>query len=237
MSGAVDIGLIPSIEFHRINGSRIVPGPVIACRHRVRSVLLVSLMPLWKVKTVAADNGSRTSSVLARIVFDEFYHIRPDFQPAEPDLSKMLGKCDAALIIGDAALRFMQEHELPDAEKQKPLLKRGSEPLYVFDLVERWQFLTGLPFVFAFWAVRKGFGDGQVVDALRSSRDLGVREIPAIAQRYSEQLSIKKEFLQDYLERNVHYYMDDACMEGLQLFYSKAARAGAIKSQRTLEFL
>src|SRR5262245_30559677 len=74
--GAVDIGLIPSIEFQRIKGTRIVPGPAVASTHRVRSVILVSVIPLWKVKTVAYDGGSRTSVALARIVFNEFYHIR-----------------------------------------------------------------------------------------------------------------------------------------------------------------
>src|SRR6185503_12938645 len=85
--GSVDIGLIPSIEFQHIKGSRIVPGPVVASTHRVRSVILVSVLPLWKVKTVAYDKTSRTSAVLGRIVFDEFYHIRPDFRPAEPDIA------------------------------------------------------------------------------------------------------------------------------------------------------
>src|SRR5215510_12942377 len=64
--GRVDIGLIPSIEFQRIPGSKIVPGPAVACRHRVRSVLLISQKPLWQVRTVAADNGSRTSVALSK---------------------------------------------------------------------------------------------------------------------------------------------------------------------------
>ena len=233
----VDIGLIPSIEFQRISGTRIIAGPAVACRHRVRSVMLVSVMPLWKVRTVAADRGSRTSVALAKIIFDEFYHVRPDFQSADPDLARMLKQCDAALIIGDTALKFIEEHELPDAEKQKQLLRLGSEPLYVFDLMERWKFLTGLPFVFAFWAVRKDFNDKQAAAALLESRDFGVCHIPEIAARYAEQLSMKKEFLQQYLEQNVVYHLDASCVEGLRLFYEKAARSGLIKSPRGLEFL
>lgn len=235
--GKVDIGLIPSIEFQKIKGSRIVPGPAIACRHRVRSVLLISNVPLWKVRTVAADNGSRSSVILARIIFDEFFHIRPDFRPAEPDLATMLGQSDAALIIGDTALKFMHEHEQPDAEKQRALLKYGPQPLEVFDLVERWKFLTGLPFVFAFWAAREGFRDPGVVEALKESREFGVKSIPAIATQYAQQLSLSEEFLRDYLEHNVDYYMDDKCVQGLNAFYKKAARLGAIKSARPLEFL
>ena len=208
-----------------------------ASTHRVRSVLLISEMPLWKVKTVAFDKTSRTSMVLARIVFDEFYHIRPDFRPSEPDLATMLAQSDAALLIGDRALKFKEENELPNAEHQRPLLRHGAEPLQVFDLAERWRFLTGLPFVFAFWAARDGFKDGTVVDTLKKSRDFGVANLPVIAEKYAEPTGIKKEYIQEYLQQNMHYYMDQSCIEGLALFYEKAARIGAIKGQRGLEFI
>ena len=235
--GKVDVGLIPSIEFQRIPGAKIIPGPVVASRHRVRSVLIISVLPLWKVKTVAVDTSSRTSAVLARIVFDEFFHTRPDFRPSPPDLPTMLAQNDAAVLIGDAALKFMEENEQPDAEKQKALLKAGPQPLEVFDLAERWKFLTGLPFVFAFWAARSGVQRDGIVEALKESREYGVQNIPSIAQRYSRELSLKEEFLREYLTENVHYYMDDACVEGLRQFYEMAARVGAIKSARSLEFL
>src|ERR1051326_2765935 len=107
----VDIGLIPSIEFQRIKGCRIVPGPAVASWNTVRSVILVSEVPLWKVKTVACDNGSRTSVALTKIIFSEFYHIHPDFRPAEPNLADMLAQNDAALLIGDNALKFMAQNE------------------------------------------------------------------------------------------------------------------------------
>jgi chorismate dehydratase len=232
----VDIGLIPSIEFQRIKGCRIVPGPTVASMQRVRSVILVSVVPLWKVKTVACDSGSRTSVALAKVIFSDFYHIHPDFRPAEPDLGNMLAQSDAALLIGDNALKFMETNERPNIEAQKPLVRLGSEPLQVFDLAERWRFLTGLPFVFAFWAVREGFNDTTVVDTLKQSRDFGVANIQTIAERYSEPLQIKKEFIQQYLEQNVHYYMDSQCLQALQLFYEKAAQVGAIKGARDIQF-
>jgi chorismate dehydratase len=235
--GTVDIGLIPSIEFQRIKGSRIVPGPAVAALYQVRSVILVSVVPLWKVKTVACDSGSRTSVALSRIIFDDFYHIHPDFRPSEPNLANMLAQNDAALLIGDNALKFMEENDQPNLESQKPLLRLGSEPLEVFDLAERWRFLTGLPFVFAFWAVRDGFKDAGLVDKLKASRDFGVANIPAISEKYSEPLQIKAEFLRAYLEKNVHYYMDQSCVQALQLFYEKAAKVGAIKSARSLQFV
>src|SRR5206468_10494715 len=106
----------------------------------------------------------------------------------------------------DNALKFMEENERPDAARQKSLLRLGAEPLEVFDLAERWRFLTGLPFVFAFWAVRDGFKDSGIVDTLKASRDFGVSNIPTIAEKYAEPTQIKKEYIQEYLERNVHYY-------------------------------
>jgi predicted solute-binding protein len=75
------------------------------------------------------------------------------------------------------------------------------------------------------------------VDTLKSSRDFGVSNIPDIAQKYSDSLQIKKEFIQAYLEKNVHYYMDQTCLEALRLFYEKAARVGAIKTVRGLQFV
>ena len=200
-NGSVDIGLIPSIEFQRIKGSKIIAGPVVASRHRVRSVLLISNKPLWEVKTVACDSGSRTSVALAQILLKEIYRVQPEFRTSEPDLARMLGQCDAAVIIGDTALKFMEENERPNAEKQKLFLKLSPEPLLVFDLVERWKTLTGLPFVFAFWAARPGFQDGNVTTLLKASRDFGVANTRVIAERYSETLSMKKEYLQEYLDQ------------------------------------
>jgi chorismate dehydratase len=236
-AGSVDIGLIPSIEYQRIPGCRIIAGPAVACRHRVRSVLLISQKPLYRVRTVAADTGSRTSVVLAQIIFDEFYHVQPAFKPAAPDLERMLAEHDAALVIGDTALKFMEQHEQPNAEKQQAMLRLGPEPLEVFDLAERWKFLTGLPFVFAFWAARQGFDDIETAERLRRARDYGVAHIAEITDRYSSLLGLPAPFVREYLEENVSYYTDAACLEGLRLFYEKAARLNAIKAQRALSFL
>jgi chorismate dehydratase len=116
-------------------------------------------------------------------------------------------------------------------------VRLGAEPLQVFDLVERWRFLTGLPFVFAFWAAREGFQDKQVVADLTKSRDFGVANIASIVERYSEGLGLQKDFVQEYLEKIMYYYTDSSVLEGLSLFYEKAAQVGAIKSVRGLEFL
>lgn len=233
----VDVGLIPSIEYQRIKGTRIILGPVVASTHRVRSVLLLSVKPLWAVRTVGADDGSRTSVTLARIIFEKFYNLRPEFRPVAPDLGRMLAENDAALLIGDPALKFMEKNLVPNVENQKPLLREGGPPLQVFDLVERWKVLTGLPFVFAFWAVREGFTDRTLTEAFVQSRDYGIANLTPIVERFSAELSLKPEFVRQYLEKNVSYHLDREGLQALRLFYDYAKDIGAIKSVRDLEFL
>ena len=166
------------------------------------------------------DEGSRTSAALAQILLQERYGVRPAVRPLLLDADAEASGADAVLLIGDRAMKAC----LPGFR-------------YSVDLGEEWFRWTGLPFVFAFWAVREGFKDDAVVDDLKRSRDFGVANIPTIAEKYSESLQIKKEFVQEYLEKNVHYYMDQACLDALQLFYGKAAHAGVIKSVRGLQFV
>jgi chorismate dehydratase len=236
-SGAVDIGLIPSIAYQKIPGSRIVPGPAVISPRRALSVFLLSLLPLARVRTVAYDRTSRTSEVLARVLFGEFYGSHPEFRPAEPDPRAMLASCDAAVLIGDAALRYKAANRLPDSARQAAYLREGPEPVYAFDLAERWNNLTGLPFVFAFWAARPGFNDPAACERLLESRAFGLANLDAISARYSEILGLDVGFVKRYLSVNLDYHMDSACAEALQLFYELAKEHGVLKSVRRLEFV
>ena len=131
--GEVDAGLVPSVEAARIPGIRIVRGVGIASRERVRSVILVGRQPLEAAKTVALDVASRSSAAMARILFHDLLGVKPQFHAAAPDLDEMLSHHDAALLIGDPALRA------------------DLSGLHVLDLADGWRRLTGLPFVFAVW--------------------------------------------------------------------------------------
>lgn len=236
-SGKVDIGLIPSIEYRRIPGTRIIPGPAIASRYRAGSVLLLSKVPLTQVRTVACDSGSRSSVALARVILKGFYKTRPDFRETAPDVAAMLAANDAALLIGDVALRFKADNRFATSFEIGDYGQDGPQPIQMFDLVERWNTLTGLPFVFAFWAARKGFTDKGVVEKLVESREFGLSSLDTIAQRYSEKLEIEKDFLLQYLEKNMQYHMDADGVESLRAFYARAAAAGAIKSAGSIDFL
>src|SRR6476661_1331478 len=136
-SGAADIGIVPSFELTR-QELEILPGAGIACHGAVRSILLISTRPAAEIRTLAADTSSRTSVQLARVILERRYGAEPRQIPHPPDLEAMLRVADAALIIGDPALRISLD-----------------VPYHVYDLGAEWVEMTGLPMVFAVWAGRK----------------------------------------------------------------------------------
>src|SRR5258705_1083252 len=104
-SGEAEIGLIPSIEFQRIQGLRILPRICIASRRRARSVLLVSRVAAPEIRTVAVDTSSRTSAALLCVLLDRRAPNRVQYRPFQSDLRALLPECDSALLIGDGAVR------------------------------------------------------------------------------------------------------------------------------------
>src|SRR5208337_4255610 len=158
-----DVGIVPSIEYQRLDGVEILPGMSIASKREVKSVLLLSNMPLAKVQTVALDESSRTSAALVRILMQKFYSRRVSFSPAAPDPGEMLRRADAALLIGDPALTY-------------------GGPAEVFDLASEWRKFTGLPFVFAVWMGRANLSP-HVAD-FAASLDFGLAHIDDIAAEY-----------------------------------------------------
>ena len=220
-AGRADIGIIPSIEYQRIDEVRVLPGLSIACKDRVRSVLLLSRGPLEAVRSVALDTSSRTSAALVEVLLRKFYGL--DFRsiPCAPDPQSMLSLADAALLIGDPALVY-----------------RGQER--VFDLAAEWRRFTGLPFVFAVWACRAAVPDLDA-DGLRRdfthSRDYGVSRVDEIAAEYAPRLGLSAAELRIYLTENIDYTLDEENLAGLRLFYRLAHEVGAIPTVKDLEFL
>src|SRR5258708_6773295 len=136
-AGTADIGIIPAAAYTEIAGLQILPDVAIASRRAVRSILLVSKVPIEQVRTVALDTSSMTSVALTKVLFEKWLGGGKTFTPMAPDLDAMLGEHDAVLLIGDPALKV-------DRSRYETL-----------DLAEEWIRHTGKPFVFAFWAVRK----------------------------------------------------------------------------------
>jgi len=217
--GEADIGIIPSIEYQRIGGLRILSGVSIASRREVQSVLLLSNVPAESVRTVAADNSSRTSVALVRVLLEKFYCRRVEMIPADPDPGAMLKRADAALVIGDPALAY-----------------RGPVPR-VYDLAAEWNRFTSLPFVFAFWAGRAGAGLEKLGGDFRSSRDYGLAQIDRIAAEYGPKHGMTPEEVKVYLTRKIDYNLAEDHRQGLDLFYKLAREVGAISEVTDLEFV
>jgi chorismate dehydratase len=216
--GSIDTGMIPSIEYLRGRDYRIVPGVGIISDGPVASVALFTTTPVSSIRTIAADTSSRTSNALLRILCAERFGVDPEFHPMPPDPEAMLRRCDAALIIGDPAL-FL-DHERLGAEK--------------VDLGDQWTSMTGLPFVWAFWAGRQGALSPTAVAALVAARDAGVAESDAVADTYCgpERAARGKE----YLRENIYYILGDREEEGLRTYYEFAERHGIVETVIAPEF-
>ena len=105
-TNAADIAIIPAIEYQRIDDLVILPDLAIASKTRVRSLLLVSKVPLEKARNIALDSSSRSTQALTKILCQQKWKIAPEFLEMPPDLPAMLQRADAALLIGDPALRL-----------------------------------------------------------------------------------------------------------------------------------
>jgi chorismate dehydratase len=211
---AVDIGLIPSIEYLRGGPYRIVPDVAIASRGPVASVAIFTTKPMRDVTSIAMDTSSRTSVALTRVLCARHFNIEPTFEPHSPDLADMLSRCDAALIIGDHAL-FQDVRLQPDIEK--------------VDLGEVWTRMTGLPFVYAFWAGRPDALTAGDVAALQRARDEGVQIPERLAREFLEnQPAERQEIGGRYLRHNIKYHLGEDERAALEVFYRYAAEAGVV---------
>ena len=200
-SGAADIGNIPAIEMQRQN-LKMVPGLGVAARGAVRSILLVSRRPLPEIRTLAADSSSRTSVALTRIILSRRYGVEPEFHAFAPNLSSMLERADAALIIGDPALR----------------LDPSSLPYLVADLGQEWTEMTGLPMVFAVWAGHEQHITPAVIRALTESCRFGRARLDDIAKTDGAARGIPEELARTYLTRHIVNELGPREEEGLQLY-------------------
>src|SRR5438132_2263493 len=160
-AGRADIAIIPAIEYQRIPGLAILPDIAIASKNQVRSLLIVAKKPIEQVQSFALDSSSRSTQVLTRILCAEKWRIAPQFFEALPDLPEILDIADAALIIGDPALRIspgIAKDGWPGAPSPPacPAATPGipsTELPYVSDVVGEWRALTRRPAVLAVWAL------------------------------------------------------------------------------------
>jgi len=217
---SIDVGLIPSIEYWQRADYHIVPDVAIASQQGVASVALFTARPISEIRTIAIDISSRTSVVLLRILCARRFEISPQLVAMPPDLSTMLERCDAALMIGDPAL-FADPKVL------------GGQKI---DLGEEWRAMAGMPFVYAFWAGRPGAITAEDVDRLREAKRAGASHVQEVAHEYFGDDLAKVAVGARYLRENVSFDLGDAEREGLRRFYEYAAELGFAPAAGTLRF-
>lgn len=225
-AGRADIGIIPAAAYTTIPELTILPGVAIASRREVRSILLVSKVPVEFIQTVALDTSSMTSVALTKVLFARWWGGERKFLPMAPEIETMLGSCDAGLLIGDPALQIDRSRYV------------------TYDLAEEWIRFTGKPFVFAFWAVRQqALGECSasldLPAVFQQSRDHGLLEssLDRISREWGPRLGLSEGSVKSYLTENIYYSFDAGCIEGMELFYRYAAECGALPEAQTLRFV
>jgi chorismate dehydratase len=209
-AGGADIGIVPSFELTR-QQLAMVPGVGIASRGAVRSILLVSKCPAGEIRRLAGDTSSRSSVALARILLERRFGAAGVAVTARPPaLEQMLEDADAALVIGDPALR----------------LEPASLPYHVYDLGHEWTAWTGLPMVFAVWAGPREAIDARVARAFQESCRFGRERIEEIVSAEAAARGFDAGLVRQYLTGHIVYELGAAEMEGMRLFLRYAQELG-----------
>jgi len=218
-AGEIDLGMVPSITLLDRPGDRIVPGVCIGSDGPVASVALFTRRPLRDVRSIALDTSSRTSAMLTRILCARRFGISPTFVSHAPDLSAMLATADAALLIGDPALFAA--------------IPSGIQKI---DLGAEWAAMTGLPFVWAFWAGRADAADAKVVAILTEAAEAGMAETDQVAAAYCADRPDRIPLAQQYLRDHLMFRLTPRALDGLRAYYREAAALGLVPAAGALEF-
>ena len=208
-NGQLDVALIPIIEYFRAGTYTLVPGICIASEGPVLSVTLFSRVPWSAIRRLALDEGSRTSAALAQVLLRHRYNVKPEIRPLAHDERAENIDADAVLLIGDRAMRAC----LPGFE-------------HAYDLGQEWHDWTGLPFVYAAWAVRAGAHLGPVQQALHEAKNRGRANIGPIAAREAPALGLDAGFCRRYLANIIRFDLGPREEAGLRQFYALACELG-----------
>jgi chorismate dehydratase len=213
--------MIPSVEYFKSADSyRLVPGVCIASRGEVGTVLFLTKKPIDEIRSIAADNRSRTSVALLKILFS--FRLSLSIHPLPPDLESMLVDHSAALIIGDAAFK----------------LSELDPSITVYDLSEEWFRQTGKTFVHAVVAVRKNIFLSQSQKKLiQQAKIEGCGRIKEVVRGYRGLPSIEAKVLENYLEKKIRYDLDAAAIDGLTHFNNLCYQRGIISKKYSIKFL
>jgi len=218
--GEVDGALVPVIEYQRMQDVLLVPDVCVGSKSAVRSVVLVTHRNnLKKVERVALDDSSRTSVALVKIIFREFLGFEPEWISAAPDLKSMLTAADAALIIGDPAMKIPRDQ------------------FRIFDLATLWHEFTGFGFVFAMWMVRNDSAERVRAIDFPAARDEGLAHVDEIAAENETLVGLSREEIRTYLTENIAFRVDEEMEKGLTLYFELAQKHKVVDEVKPLEFI
>lgn len=228
VAGELDISPVPAIEYARHADELVLLPDLAVCSDgRVLSILVVSKVPVRELdhKPFALTNTSATSQVLTKIILKKKFGVVPDYFECPPDLPEMLREADAALLIGDAALRAYV----------KP------SRFLLYDLGEEWKDYTGEKMVYAVWAVRKAYLEkapeavSAICRAFQVSKVKSLDQMDRIVKEISQYEVFSESFLSEYF-RSLKFDLDEGFQSGLLRYYQLAREIGAIDAVPKLEF-
>jgi chorismate dehydratase len=215
----VEAALVPVIEYQRISEVLLVPDVCVGSKEEVLSVVLVSRKrELREIETVALDESSRTSATLVKVIFREFLENEPRWMTHTPNVTEMLERNDAALIIGDPAMAFSRTG------------------VNVWDMARLWRNYTGLGFVFAMWMVKNEAAEKSLSVDFGGAKDQGLNSIDEIVGFYQDKIPLSAKELRDYLMKNIVFSLDDSMRAGLQLYFELAHKHRLIEKVKPLAF-
>lgn len=215
-NGELAAGMVSSVACFHNPHLQIAPGMSVSCNGPVQSVKLFYNDSVERISRVALDISSMTSVLLARVILKEKYGLAPEFVDMPPRIADMLDCCDAAAMIGD------------------PAMKVPAGRYFELDLGEEWRSLTGLPFVFAVWAVNPDLASRELVEALHRSKSVGVASFPEISASEAKRLDLPYDVCHYYLSEIMDYELSDRHMEALSLFRRKAREYGFVNGDHEL---
>ena len=216
--GNLDIAMLPTVELPHLPSLRLLPDICLAVRGEARTAVLISRDEPGAVTRVAVDPDSRQGTGLLRLLWQERYGIQPELVPMRPDLERMLREHGAALLIGEEALRV-------DADRYR-----------VTSLAGEWQALTGLPCVFAVWAVRPGVDLPDLPFYFKSSLRYGMSLKDNMIKEAAGELGLDVADIERHLEEHLSYFLRQEEMQGLEELYRRMVATGMIEGPVELKF-
>jgi len=229
ISGNLDISPISSIEYARHRESLILfPDFTVSSDGEVKSILLLSRFPIEELsgKKIALTTTSATSQVLLKLILSRGYSVDAEYIPCKPDLTGMFSIADAALLIGDVALKYYYH----------------TEDYYLYDLGLEWKKLTGKKMVYAVWAANRSFAETKselcenVFETFRKSMDYSTEHLSEIVEYAAKWEPFSPSFLIDYF-KSLRFDFGRDYQEGLLHFYKLASEIGELQTVPVLEFM